>query len=153
MRAPGVFGPGDPNLFKLVMAARVGVLVVPARADVQLSWIYVDDLVEALILAARARPAPRAGRLPGRLFRRRSRRRPRWERRPSSPPRSRGGRGCESFTSRDRLCLFGGYVIDLWNSVTGATRLLTRDKMREGLAGTWTCRVGRAERSWGTPAR
>ncbi len=148
IRAPAVFGPGDPNLYKLIRAARAGVMAGPRQLDAQLSWIYVDDLVEVLILASE-----RGARL--------------------GPTGSRGiyyaalaettslveaahiaaalqGRQCVRVVYVPAaVCLFGGHVIDLWNAITGKVRLITRDKIREGLAGTWTCRVDRARAELG----
>ena len=143
IRSPGVFGPGDPNFYKLIRAARGGVLAGPRQLDAQLSWIYVDDLVDALILAAergtRLQPTGSQGVYNAAL--------------PETASLVEAAHIAARLQGRPRVrvvylpgavCLFGGHAIDLWNALTGRPRLVTRDKIREGLAGTWICRVDRA---------
>ena len=148
VRAPTVFGPGDPNLIKLFQAARSGIVVGPRQLGSQLSWIYVDDLVEALIRAAergeRLRPTGSQGIYYAALAETMS------LTDAAQLAASLQGRGrVRVVTVPESLALFGGHVIDLWNAITGKLRLVTRDKVREGLAGTWTCRVDRARDALG----
>lgn len=143
IRAPTVFGPGDPNLYKLIRAARAGVMVGPRQLDAQLSWIYVDDLVEVLILAAergaRLEPTGSLGIYNAALADTTS-----LVEAAHLAATLQGRKGVRVVYVPAAVCLFGGHVIDLWNALTGRARLVTRDKIREGLAGTWTCRVDRA---------
>ncbi len=44
LRPPGVYGPGDREILKLIRAARRGVLPVPGRVDNRVSLIYGPDL-------------------------------------------------------------------------------------------------------------
>lgn len=61
MRPPIVLGPGDPAFLTLFKAARRGVGVRVAGAPQYLSWVYVDDLVSAMLaMLADERPGHRA---------------------------------------------------------------------------------------------
>src|SRR5262249_51485937 len=51
-RPPIIFGPGDPFVKKLFRMVQWGINLVPRSAACPLSWLYVGDLVEALLLAA-----------------------------------------------------------------------------------------------------
>jgi dihydroflavonol-4-reductase len=146
--APTVFGPGDPNLIKLIRAARAGVVAGPPQLGAQLSWIYVDDLVDVLIRAAergaRLEPAGSRGIYNAALAETSS-----LVDAAHLAAALQGRPRVRIVTLPESLCLFGGHVIDLWNAITGMPRLVTRDKIREGLAGTWTCRIDRAEAELG----
>lgn len=50
VRPPGVYGPGDRETLELFTLARHGLALVPMRG--RGSWIYVDDLCEALLTLA-----------------------------------------------------------------------------------------------------
>jgi dihydroflavonol-4-reductase len=143
IRSPGVFGPGDPHFYKLIRAARSGILAGPRQLEAQLSWIYVDDLVEAMIQAAargaRLQPAGSQGIYYAALAETMS-----LIEAAHLAALLQGRQGVRTVFLPPSVCLFGGHVIDLWNTITGNVRLVTRDKIREGLAGTWTCRVDRA---------
>jgi dihydroflavonol-4-reductase len=53
VRPPVVFGPGDHGVLEILRPiARWGLHVAPGSGDQRLSLIYVDDLVEGLLLAA-----------------------------------------------------------------------------------------------------
>src|SRR5581483_7764827 len=43
------------------------------------------------------------------------------------------------------FCRFWGHVIDAWVTFTRHPRLLTADKMRDMLAGSWTCTTQKAK--------
>ncbi|MBX3379038.1 MAG: NAD(P)-dependent oxidoreductase [Phycisphaeraceae bacterium] len=53
VRPPIVFGPGDRGVLQMFRSiARLGVHAVPGSGELRLSLVYVDDLVEGLLLAA-----------------------------------------------------------------------------------------------------
>lgn len=55
LRAPAVYGPRDRDLFLCFMMAARGILPVPRGPERLLQFIHVDDLVDALMLAATTR--------------------------------------------------------------------------------------------------
>jgi nucleoside-diphosphate-sugar epimerase len=52
LRAPVVYGPRDRDLYRYFQLATWGMLPVPARVDRFIQFIYVDDLITALVRAA-----------------------------------------------------------------------------------------------------
>ncbi len=57
---PGVvYGPGDRALVPLFRLARAGILPVVGRADAAYTFVYIDDMVEAIVAALERRPAGR----------------------------------------------------------------------------------------------
>ena len=155
LRPPGVFGPGDSNTVKLFQMARHGVNLIPGSAEQQLDFIYVDDLVAAIPMAAALgqrlaassvddarglyfvamdeRPSIRdLGDLAGRIMGAASMRHvviPHW-----------AGR----LTAR---------ATDFVARLTMQPMLLTSDKMREALAGSWICSSAKAKSAWGFACR
>lgn len=55
VRPPGVYGPGDREILKLIKAARYGVLPVPGHRHHRVSLIYGPDLAEVLSRLVRPR--------------------------------------------------------------------------------------------------
>ena len=47
------------------------------------------------------------------------------------------------------FCRFWGHVIDAWVTFTRHPRLLTADKMRDMLAGSWACATEKAKAELG----
>ena len=152
VRPPIVFGPADRGMYPMFqLVARWGLHVVPARATKEgqrLSLIHVDDLVEGLLLAAQ-----NGERLPA----------------PGSPAAT--GRGIYFFAGEDHLtyvqlgealataldrkspkiirlpgsmlrCV--GAIADVLANVRRRPSLLSRDKVREALAGSWACSSDKA---------
>ena len=157
LRPPGVFGPGDPNTIKLFRMARHGVNLIPGSAEQQLDFIYVDDLVAAIPIAAA-----------------------RGERLSAYRVNADDARGVyfvamdERPTIRDLGDIAGRVmgaasvrhvVIPHWASrlaaratdfvarLTMQPMLLTSDKMREALAGSWICSSVKAKGSLGFRCR
>jgi nucleoside-diphosphate-sugar epimerase len=52
LRAPGVYGPRDRDIYEFFRLAKLGVLPLPAAAVGQLQMIHARDLARALLLAA-----------------------------------------------------------------------------------------------------
>lgn len=57
LRAPAVYGPRDRDLYRFFRLAARGILPVPAGPARRLQLIHVEDLAEALVLAATAERA------------------------------------------------------------------------------------------------
>lgn len=144
VRACSTFGPGDANAVRLFKAAKLGVNGVPGSPDVRLAMIYVEDAVRALMLAAE-----RGERLNGD-----GRRGVYFAAMEQQATLGELGQlaGAAVGTMRVKtigmpraFARFWGRCIDLAVALSGQTRLLTSDKMREAYAGSWTCRTEKAK--------
>jgi len=151
LRPPGVFGPGDRNTLDLLRWARRGFTFVPGKSAIQLSWIYVSDLVACLPLAAGhgQRLAPAGGdQSRGVYF-------VAVDERPSLGEFGRlagevlGCRRVRMVHIPGLVCRVLARMNDLLSLVSGRPQLLTSDKMREALAGSWICVSDKAKREWG----
>jgi nucleoside-diphosphate-sugar epimerase len=157
LRPPSVMGPGDVYVLKLFRLSRLGLALVPGRRTPRLSWIYVEDLVEAMILAAE-----RGQRLTA----------------DSSPNREERGVyfvALDEFISAldlaalaaavlgkrirwtlhfpDALCRVVACFNDLRSRVTGRAYWVNADKITEALAGSWICSTEKAKRELGFHCR
>lgn len=160
LRPPIVFGPWDRYLVRLFRLIRSGINLVPGPMMPRHSWIYVDDLVEAMLLAAE-----RGQRLadPG-----------------IDGPNSLDDQGLY-FVALDEqptlaevaylaaeaqscraprtihvprfLCWMGARFNDLRTRILGRTYWLCSDKLREALAGSWICSADKAKRELGFVCR
>jgi nucleoside-diphosphate-sugar epimerase len=153
VRPPGVFGPGDRNLLPLFKTARLGLNFVPSRIDQRMSLIYVDDLVRSLPRAAahgeRLRGATAGLDHPQGVY-------------------FVGMDECPSMVELGNLagravnqgavrsvpipCWLGrivGHANDFVSRLTMQPLLLSSDKMREAVAGSWTCSSEKAKGAWG----
>jgi nucleoside-diphosphate-sugar epimerase len=156
LRPPCVFGPGEPYLLKLLRLARWGIALRPGHRNFRLSWIYVADLVEAMLLAAeqgrrllpKVHPEDDTGvyyvaldeqptiREFANLLAEQIGRRKFWD--ISVPP---------------LLCWLGASVNDYRTRLTGKPYFLCPDKLHEALAGSWICDAGKAKRELGMVCR
>jgi dihydroflavonol-4-reductase len=168
LRPPGVFGPGDPNMVALFKSVRAGVNFVPGSRRQQLGFIYVSDLIEALLQAAewgeRLRDPSVGLDDPQGLYFVAMEERPTLEELGllaasalgetslgerhivSSPVLARAVR---TVIIPARVGKILARVNDFLSRLTMQPMLLTSDKMREALAGSWICSSEKAKRAWG----
>jgi nucleoside-diphosphate-sugar epimerase len=152
LRPPGVFGPREPYMLGLFRSVRRGVSFVPCLTPFRLSLIDVRDLVEALLLAAargrRLSPEPgdedeSASRG---IYFVASPETPTFHELGQEIARALGRRPVRTV----RLPGSFGYALAGFAEVAARLRgrpfLLNFDKMREAVAGSWTCRTERAAR-------
>ena len=153
VRPPIVYGPGDPHSFPVFSSVRKGFNVVPSRVDPSMSFIYVEDLVSALLLAG--------------------------ERGRTHPPRHTGQDAEEGiyFAGSDEsltfsgmglaaaralnvpairtvrlpmlLCWLGAYINQFRALLMHKPIIFTVDKVREALAGSWICSSDKAKAELG----
>jgi nucleoside-diphosphate-sugar epimerase len=152
VRPPGVFGPGDSLLMPLFRLVRWRFNVVPGRG-LRVSWIYVADLVEALIRAAeRGRRLHPGGRSQGIYF-------VGLDERPSF---TEIGQICAEAQGLPLwftvpvppfVCRFQSRLHDLVARLTGRRFFLGSDKLSEALAGAWLCLSDKAKRELGFTCR
>lgn len=153
VRPPGVFGPHEPFLPQFFEMARRGWCVVPGTGRDQYSFVYVDDLVEVIQLAANhgrrlvAEDDPEAT---GVYF----------AAQPELVTMSELAGLAAKILEQDRvrtlripisLCLLVGCGGQLARRL-GFRPLLNWDKMREARAGSWTCSTNRIESEFGYEA-
>ncbi len=155
VRPPGVFGPGDPNTIKLFQMARHGVNLIPGSAEQQLDFIFVDDLVAAIPMAAAlgerlAASDADVGR--GVYF-------VAMDERPSVRDlgdlagRTMGTSFIRHVVIPPWAARFAARATDFVARLTMQPMLLTSDKMSEALAGSWICSSAKAKRAWGFACR
>lgn len=156
VRPPIVFGPGDQGVLEVFRPiARWGVHIVPGWSDHRLSLLYVDDLVDGLILVAekgerlirQGKPGQGVYLIAG----------------DDSPTYAEIGGLIAKALGREpplalrlagpllRLVGLGG---DLISRVRGRAGWIGSDKVTEALAGSWTCSSGkiRGQVGWTTAA-
>jgi dihydroflavonol-4-reductase len=149
VRPPIVFGPRERYFFDLFRFARRGWQPVPSFGPSRLSLVHVDDLVEAMLAAA-----ARGRRLVAEEVDR--------------PPftgvyhvagsdrltlREIGDRVAEAMGQRPArtvsvpgwMCRSAAAVVETGGRLVGVQSLLNSDKLREAVAGSWTCQTARAE--------
>jgi nucleoside-diphosphate-sugar epimerase len=149
LRPPCVFGPGELYMLKLLQQIRYGIVLRPGHRSFRLSWIYVDDLVEAIFLAAErgqrllpdADPDDERGvyfvsldELPTVIEL------------ANLLAELMGRRHCWDLRVPALLCWLGACVNDYRALLTGRAYFVNSDKLREALAGSWTCDASKAKR-------
>jgi nucleoside-diphosphate-sugar epimerase len=148
LRPPAVFGPGDRYLLKLFGLVKRRLNVVPGRKVFRVSWIYVADLVEAMLLAAARgrRLGPAAGQ--GIYF-------VSLEEHPTVVEMGNLAAAVQGLTIQWTihvprfLCWLAAGIRGLRMRLTGRLSWLTPDKLREVLAGPWLCSPEKAKRELG----
>jgi nucleoside-diphosphate-sugar epimerase len=157
VRPPSVFGPWDRHTLRLFRTVKGHVNFVPGGRDVRLSWIYVEDLVEALLLAAErgqrllpVEQGPERGR--GIYF-------VALDERPTLAEVGRLAadtlhkRLWHTFYVPGPICRFFAQANTLLACLTRRPILLSADKLREGLAGSWLCVADKARQELGFRCR
>jgi nucleoside-diphosphate-sugar epimerase len=145
IRPPAVYGPFDRDVLFLFKMARRGILLRVRGVNTETSLIHVDDLVEALVLAAFHPGAAgkhyyvsdgnvyNAGEIAATL-------------------RSLTGRGVNLPLPVSAMKLAGRFC-DLAGLVTGRPLLLNSDKVTETLQPGWVCSSGKIRREIGFTPR
>ncbi len=164
VRPPGVFGPGDPNMIGLFQTVRWGVNFIPGSVNHQLGFIYVDDLIESLPIAAEKGerlPAPQLSEDQVRgLYYLTLEERPTLETMGqiaagilAEMGAAPGKASIRSIVIPPTVGKFIGRCNDFAARLAMRPLLLTSDKMREALAGSWICTSGKAHQAWGFSCR
>lgn len=142
VRPPVVFGPRDTDVLELLRPARRGWMPVVGDRAARFSVIYVEDLVEGLLVAAACERA--AGRVyfvaaPAPVT---------WTRFAEAAGEALGRRVRLISVPRSLAwpAAWGTELVSRWRGQPG---IISRDKLREALAGDWVCDVSRAERELG----
>ncbi|HTP33345.1 MAG TPA: NAD-dependent epimerase/dehydratase family protein [Candidatus Acidoferrales bacterium] len=145
VRPPVVYGPRDTDVFQLLRSISRGLVLEIAGGERWFSAIYVKDLCDGLIAAARtpsaagrdyflARATPVSWSAFGAAAARIMGRTPRVVKVP--PP----------------IAQAAGAAAELWSRITGKPGILSREKVREARATAWTCDTRRATAELGFTA-
>jgi nucleoside-diphosphate-sugar epimerase len=157
VRPPSVFGPWDFHTLRLFRAVRWRINCVPGGRDIRLSWVYVGDLVAALILAAergaRLRPVEQGPDDEQGIY---------YAALDEQPTLAEVGRLAASALQMQLWHTFyvPGPILRLFARVntlrawiTRRPILLSSDKIQEGLAGSWLCAADKAKQELGFTCR
>ena len=139
VRPPVAFGPGDPHTFKIFFGVKSGFNLVPGVVDPRMSLIYVEDMVSALILAAERGQILSQGPEDDRGIY--------FTSSEESLTYSEMGRAAAKAlnvqvrTVRLPMLIFwlGAYANQFVASLLRRPIVFNPDKVREALAGAWTC--------------
>jgi nucleoside-diphosphate-sugar epimerase len=147
VRPSVVYGPRDTDVFQVLKSVAKGLTLEIARGGRWFSAIYVKDLAEGLVLAARH---PRAA---GRTY---------FLAAPQPVSWSELGDVAASIMGRKppltlRIPYAAAYVVgaccEAWSRLAGRPGIVSRDKIREARCPSWTCDVRRAAAELGFEAK
>jgi nucleoside-diphosphate-sugar epimerase len=145
VRPPVVYGPHDTDVFQMLRAVERGLDVRIGRAERWFSAIYVEDLVEGLIAAARCPAAA------GRSYFLTYAEPVSWTAFTATAAGLLGRRPRPIVLPRP-AAMAAGWCAEAWSRVSGKPGILSRDKVREAAHPRWTCSSARATRELGFTA-
>ena len=151
---PGADWAWRTHLFRLV---RRGITLVPGFGIVRLSWIYIADLVEALVLAAqrgqRLSPVQNSSREDQGLYYVALDEKPTLIDVIHLAAKVQGCRTPRTINVPTCLVRLGASFNDFRGRILGRAYLLNLDKIREALAGSWLCSPDKIKRDLGFTCR
>lgn len=145
LRAPAVYGPRDRDLFLCFLLAARGVLPVPRGPERLLQFIHVDDLVDALLLAATT-PKTRG------IYHVAESRSYAWSEITNWLAQA-VGRRVRAVRIPVWLVRTAATVSEFAAATSGRTTIFNREKAREMLAPGWLCETEAAKRDLGFEGR
>jgi len=145
LRAPAVYGPRDRDLFLCFMMAARGILPIPRGPERLLQFIHVNDLVDALILAATTR------RTTGTYHIAESRSYA-WSEITQWLAQA-VGRRVQAIKVPEWLIRTAAMLSELGAATIGRATIFNREKAREMLAPGWLCETEAAKRDLGFEGR
>jgi nucleoside-diphosphate-sugar epimerase len=145
VRPPVVYGPGDTDVFQLLKSISRGVVLEIAGGERWFSAIYVKDLCDGLMAAARS---PRAG---GRAY---------FLSHASALSWTEFGAAAARIMRRSPRVLkvpvpvayAVGACAEVWARMTKKPGIVTREKIREARCASWICDTRRAQEELGFTA-
>jgi len=148
VRPPAVYGPGDKDVLQVFLMLSRGVLVLPGSAAKQrFSMIYVDDLVEGIMMAARSVLAI------GRTYYITSSCSLSWDDVIAAAKPVLGFSKLYKVSLPQPVVFFVGAVIGAAGSLWGKPALISRDKAIELVQNYWVCSPEQAWQDFGFTAR
>ncbi|NHQ59372.1 NAD-dependent epimerase/dehydratase family protein [Chlorobium sp. BLA1] len=144
IRPPAVYGPGDRDILQVFQMLAKGVLISAGRTGRQrFSMIYVDDLLEGILLAARAEKAV------GELYYLTSPCSFSWDDVIAAARPVLGFSRLYNVSLPVPLVFLAGTLFGAAGALTGKSPLINRDKANELVQDYWVCSPEKAERDLG----
>ena len=149
-RPPVVYGPRDTDVFRILKPLSQGIAFQIAGGERWFSAIYVKDLADGLITAARATQAA------GRTYFLANSKPVSWSELSAATARVIGGqegRKARILRVPVAAAYAAGWCAEMWAHLAGKPGILSRDKVREAQCSYWTCDTRRAAQEIGFEAR
>jgi nucleoside-diphosphate-sugar epimerase len=145
VRPPVVYGPRDTGVFQILKAVARGLVLEIAGGDHWFSAIYVEDLVDGLMAAARVTKAA------GRSYFLANRKPATWQELGATAARIMG---CRPRTLRVPVGAANGvaFFSEMWSHITRNPAIISREKVAEACCRFWTCDPSRAAADLGFEA-
>ena len=148
VRPPAVYGPGDRDVLQVFQMLAKGVLLsAGSQARQRFSLIYVDDLVDGMMMAARSEAAA------GGIYYITSPRSLSWDELIAAAQPVVGFSSIRKFSLPEPLLFFVATLLGAVGSIRKKPALINRDKVNELVQDYWVCSSGRAERDFGFRAQ
>ena len=150
VRPPVVYGPRDTDVFRILKPLSKGIAFQLGGGERWFSAIYVKDLVDGLITAARAAQAA------GRTYFLANSKPVSWSELCAATARIIGGeqgRKARILRVPGPVAYAAGWGAEMWAHLTGKPGIISREKVREAQCSYWTCDVRRAAEEIGFEAR
>jgi nucleoside-diphosphate-sugar epimerase len=147
VRPPVVYGPRDTDVFQVLKSIAKGVSLEIGGGERWFSAIYVKDLADGLMAAAR-RPAA-----PGRVYYMAGEKAISWSEMAREAARIMGHGPPRTVRIPYAVAYGVGACAEVWSRLTGSPGIVTRDKIREARWQSWTCDVHRAANELGFQAK
>jgi nucleoside-diphosphate-sugar epimerase len=145
-RPPVVYGPRDTDVFQFLRSVARGLVLQIANGEHWFSAIYVKDLVEGLLAAARAPLAK------GRAYFLAQAKIVSWSQL-GAVAAAAMGRHPRVLHIPAPLAYAAGYCSECWSMLMRKPGIVSRQKIKEGLCSHWTCQTQRAAQELGFSAR
>jgi len=146
VRPPVVYGPRDIDVFQILKSFTQGLAFQIAGGERWFSAIYVKDLVDGLITAARA---PQAA---GRTYFLANSKPVSWSELGQATARITG-RKVRTLRVPGAIAYAAGWCAEMGAHLTGKPGIISREKVREAQCPYWTCDTRRAAEEIGFEAR
>jgi len=146
VRPPVVYGPRDTDVFRILKPLSQGIAIQIGGGERWFSVIYVGDLIDGLLTAARAAQAP------GKTYFLASATPVSWSDLRASTARI-VGRTARALRVPASVAYAAGWGAELWAELTRRPGIISREKVTEAQCRYWTCDTRRAAVEIGFEAR
>lgn len=145
VRPPVVYGPRDTGVFQILKSVARGLVLEIAGGERWFSSIYVEDLVEGLLAAARCSQAA------GRAYFLAYRKPATWQELGATAAQIMG-RKPRTLRIPVSAANMVGFFAEMWSHITRNPAIISREKVAEACCRYWTCDPARAAADLGFEA-